>query len=337
MRHSILQTATILFHLILLPCFIRAEGSVRLTLKDTSSAPKQAIEQNASALLSQINQAFDAKQSGLDLKEIDITDKAKESLASLWANVHFKCDDSDVIQDCLTTSSGFQVRQIPLLIEPQGATTADDSYQEAVINFEPSGQISSFYFTIGTNLYSKVMSSKKEVTDIRRRMQILDYVEHFRTAYNQKDINFLEQVFSDDALIIVGKVVKTQPADINNFVGQTKVEFIKRTKQEYLNNLKKTFVANKFINVKFDEIKVVRHPNPAKKDFYGVTLHQLYSSSTYSDDGYLFLLWDFKEEDSPKIHVRTWQPKYTDNSKSQIATPEDKIFTISDFEIDIDI
>ena len=335
MKQTILQAAKILTILFLLPGFIGAGNPVRLTLKNASSAPKQAIEQNASTLLSQINQAFDAQQSGLNLNGVDITDKAKESLASLWANVHFKCDDSEVVQNCLTTNNGFQVRQIPLIIKPQDATIVDDTYQEAVINFEPSGQISSFYFTIGTNLYSKVMESKTKVTDVRRRMQILDYVEHFRTAYNQKDINFLEQVFSDDALIIVGKVIKTQPTDINNFVGQTKVEFVKRTKLEYLNNLKKTFAVNKFINVKFDEIKVVRHPNPEKKDFYGVTLHQLYSSSTYSDDGYLFLLWDFRNEDAPQIHVRTWQPKYTDNSKTQIATSQEEVFQLGDFEIDI--
>ena len=328
MRRTILQATTLLVVLLFLPRFIQAEGSVRLTLKNASSAPKQAIEQNASALLSQINQAFDTKQSGLNLNGIDITDKAKESLAALWANVHFKCDDSEVIQDCLTTSNGFQVRQIPLLIEPQGATTADDTYQEAVISFEPSGEISSFYFTIGTNLYSKVMKSGNEVTDVRRRMQILDYVEHFRTAYNQKDIGFLEQVFSDDALIIVGKVVKTQPTDINNFVGQTKVEFVKRSKREYLDNLKKTFAVNKFINVKFDEIKVVRHPHPTKKDFYGVTLHQLYSSSTYSDDGYLFLLWDFRNMSMPLIHVRTWQPSLSVNPD------EDDIIGISDFNLE---
>lgn len=335
MRQTILQTAAILAVLFFLPGVNQANNSVRLTLKNASSAPKQAIEQNTSALLSRINQAFDTQQSGLNLSGIDIADKAKESLASLWANVHFKCDDSEVIEDCLSTNSGFQVRQIPLIIEPQGATTANDPYQEAVISFEPSGQISSFYFTIGTNLYSKVMKSKNEVADVRRRMQILDYVEHFRTAYNQKDINFLEQVFSDDALIIVGKVIKTQPTDINNFVEQTKVEFVTRSKQEYLSNLKKTFAVNKFINVKFDEIKVVRHPDPTKKDFYGVTLHQLYSSSTYSDDGYLFLLWDFRNEDTPQIHVRTWQPKYTDNFKKQIATQEEEIFQLGDFEIDI--
>ena len=39
-------------------------------------------------------------------------------------------------------------------------------------------------------------------------MKILDFLERFRMAYNSKDINFLEKVYSDDALIIVGTVLK---------------------------------------------------------------------------------------------------------------------------------
>lgn len=316
--------------------YIDAANTVNLTVRDgVDGSIKKTIESTGSALLSQINEAYANKQTGLDLKSVNISQRAKESMAALWANVHFKCEDNEIIESCITTGNGYQVRQIPLFISPQGATTADDTYQEAVIGFDPSGQITSFYFTIGLNLYSKVLENKSEVTDVKRRMQILDYVEHFRTAYNEKDINFLNQVFSEDALIIVGKVVKTSPNEMNNFQPQNKVEFIKRTKKEYISNLQNVFAANKFINVKFDEIKVVRHPHPDKKDFYGVTLHQLYTSSTYSDDGYLFLLWDFRDENAPTIHVRTWQPKYTDSKKVEIATNSSDVFTISEFDIDI--
>jgi len=38
-----------------------------------------------------------------------------------------------------------------------------------------------------------------------------------------------------------------------------------------------------------------------------VTLHQSWRSSTYNDDGWLFLLWDFNDEEHPQILVRTWQ------------------------------
>ena len=56
---------------------------------------------------------------------------------------------------------------------------------------------------------SKILKGKLSETDAASRRQILTYCEHLRTAYTTKDIDFLRQVFSDDALIIVGNVVKT--------------------------------------------------------------------------------------------------------------------------------
>ena len=92
------------------------------------------------------------------------------------------------------------------------------------------------------------------------------------------------------------------------------------------------FKANKQIRVTFDEIEVVRHP--VNKDFYGVTLHQGYTSDRYHDDGYLFLLWDFRDEDHPQIHVRTWQPDaYNSDGKGTKRIPKDEIFTLGDFDI----
>ena len=38
----------------------------------------------------------------------------------------------------------------------------------------------------------------------------------------------------------------------------------------------------------------------------------------YSDEGYLFLVWDFSDEENPKIHVRTWQPLESVSDESQI-------------------
>jgi len=41
---------------------------------------------------------------------------------------------------------------------------------------------------------------------------------------------------------------------------------------------------------------------------YGISMRQSYTSTNYSDEGYLFLLIDFND-DKPKIYVRAWQPK----------------------------
>ena len=64
-------------------------------------------------------------------------------------------------------------------------------------------QSSPFY-----NEAAKIVKGKLTETDASHRRQILNYCEHLRTAYTTKDIDFLRQVFSDEALIIVGNVVK---------------------------------------------------------------------------------------------------------------------------------
>lgn len=57
---------------------------------------------------------------------------------------------------------------------------------------------------------AKILAGKLSVDDAQRRRVILNYCEHFRMAYTTKDIDFLRQVFSEQALIIVGNVVKTK-------------------------------------------------------------------------------------------------------------------------------
>jgi hypothetical protein len=200
----------------------------------------------------------------------------------------------------------------------------EDEYQEAVISFDKQGNVESFYLSISMNLYMNVIKSNLELTDLRRRQLILDYVEQFRTAYNQKDINFLNQVFSDDALIITGKVIQQKHAE---GFSTPKIQYNKQSKEQYIKNLRGVFARNNYIKVTFDEIEVMRHPvNP---NFYGVTLLQGWTSGKYHDDGYLFLLWDFTNENAPQIHVRTWQPDKVGGK----PLPKDEVFSLSDFDI----
>lgn len=303
-------------------------GNVRVTISDgiENSYLKSRIEAGASSLLSEINDACDQKRN-LNFSVLNMQENAVHSLNMLWENCRFTCSDKEIVEHCIETGSGYQIRNIPLLMKPEGDISFNGTeYQEAVISFNNSGIIESFYLTIGTNLYMDVIRGNLELTDLRRRQLILDYVEHFRTAYNQMDINFLEQVFSDDALIITGKVISQTSKD--NIKIPDKIQYKKQSKREYMTNLRQVFKNSKYIRVTFDEIKVKRHPTLA--NFYGVTLHQGYTSSSYHDDGYIFLLWDFTDEDRPLIHVRTWQPdKYGDGT----SLNKDDIFCLEDFDI----
>ena len=310
--------------LIFLP--LLAMANVQLTISDglDDEAVRAKIERDLSALLTEIN---DAQTNGraLNLAAFRLTPSIQLSLSMLWENAPFVCTEETISERCITTGTGYQIRNIPLMMKPREDRSFNErEYQEAVVSFDTRGNMESFYLSLSNNLYQAVIKSNKQITDLRRRQLILDYVEQFRTSYNTKDINFLEQVFSDDALIITGRVISRKK---DNIALPDKIVYKKQSKQEYLTNLRRTFANNAYIRVTFDDIKVLRHPvNP---HFYGVTLHQGYTSSRYHDEGYLFLLWDFTNENQPQIHVRTWQPDQINGSR----IPDDEIFSLNDFDI----
>lgn len=314
--------------LIALFAFVAIQAAdVHVTLADgiSNSSLKTKMENAMSKLLTEVNDAQESNRT-IKFSKLNLASNVESSISMLWENSPFTCTDTEIVEHCITTGSGYQVRNIPLLMRPiNGDKLDDDEYQEAVINFDKQGNIVSFHISISMNLYMNVVKSNMELTDLRRRQLILDYVEQFRTSYNQKDIKFLQQVFSDDALIITGRVIKQKSGDMMPL--PDKITYTKHNKQQYLTHLKQVFASNKQVKVTFDAIEVMRHP--ANENIYGVTLHQGWSSDRYHDDGYLFILWDFKDENHPTIHVRTWQPDMF-NGK---ALPKEDIFSLSDFDI----
>ena len=302
---------------------IMADVTVQIDGIDNATV-KAKMERTMSAFLTEVNNAQSSKRA-LNFGGMGLSTNVQSSVSMLWENSPFECTDEEIIEHCIQTGSGYQVRNIPLMMRPSDSSFNEDEYQEAVFSFDRNGNMESFYLTLSMNLYMNVIKSNKSVTDLRRRQLILDYVEHFRTAYNQKDKEFLEAVFSDDALIITGKVIPQRVRD--NIQLPARVEYTRQTKRQYMTKLSQIFAANKHIKVTFDEIRVVMHPT--KSEWYGVTLHQGWTSDRYHDDGWLFLLWDFSNEDHPTIHVRTWQPDKIEGKK----LPDEEIFSLDDFNI----
>ena len=202
----------LLFLLCTLPIWANASVNVIISDGIDDASVKKKIETMTSAILTEANEA-QSQNRALQLGKLGVPQDVQVSMSMLWENSPFACTDEEIIERCITTGSGYQIRNIPLEMRPRGDRNFNESeYQEAVVSFDRQGNIESFYLSISMNLYMNVIRNNKEITDLRRRQLILDYVEKFRTAYNQKDITFLEQVFSDDALIITGKVI-TQRKD----------------------------------------------------------------------------------------------------------------------------
>lgn len=301
---------------------------------DNHNGILETMQRNLGRVLSEINSANEQNRA-LNVAGLALNDFAKGTLVMLWDNVHFYCDDSEIVERVWPMKNGYYMHQIPLIMNPQGENFGSGTYQECSVEFDKQGVITDFRFVFDTQL-SESMDRCGNVVELERKLQILKYCDRFRTAYCTKDIKFLEQVFSDDALIITGNVVMTKPSEMSP--AMAKVEYKKQNKQEYLQNLRRAFARNKYIDVKFSEIGEngvegggcgTVTQSPINKNFYGVRLRQEWRSSNYSDTGYIFLLWDFADEDHPQIHVRTWQPEMVNGKK--LDTEE--IFSLTDFDL----
>lgn len=290
-----------------------AAETVTLTIEPRTwagygDALKEKAERNISALLTRINQAEESR-SAISYSGISITEGAARSLNMLWRNLsHFRCEEAEMNLNCFTIGPNYQLRRIAVELTRDGYD--GNRYRELVVNFNKNGGIVRIILQPEDFSASSFMVGGDEA-DTDKRMQILNYVESFRSFYEQKNWNALNTIFSDNALIITGEVTKTAKNHImeNSPALANRIKYKVQTKQEYMSRLKGVFYNAKYINVEFSDIRVEQHP--AKPQYFGVHLRQKWASQNrqgkkYMDDGNLFLLWDFTNPDKPVIHVRKW-------------------------------
>ena len=305
-----------------------ATTSFKITDGEVDPNVKARMETNVKALLDAFRTAADNGEKTVKLSKDNVSKTAIEEIKEIWKSSAMSCPPMNLNCRCLKTSNGYQVRGIPVDIL---AADGDEARQELTINFDTEGTISNVAIAIEMNRYEELMAQKQSDLDYARRQIIVDFIENFRTAYNRKDNAMLNRVFSDKALIITGRVVKEKPnSDLTRLtLNNNRVVYIKQTKQEYLTKLAQVFKTVKFINVKFSDIEIVEHPK--FDSIYGVTLKQSWRTDRYHDEGYLFLMIDFRDSDNPLIQVRTWQP-YKD-AAGNIVTQKDEVFHLGSFRI----
>lgn len=167
-------------------------------------------------------------------------------------------------------------------------------------------KIKSLSFGLGQEALNDIMDSTKTWED-RSRMELMKFLEDYQTAYSLKRADFLENIFSEDALIIVGSKLKKAPAVEKTIqvVDPNLYEYTRKTKAEYISALRRVFASSEFVNLQLKDNQILKAPG---KEIYGIQIRQMYASNSYADQGYLFLVVDLRNPDRPIIHVRTWQP-----------------------------
>jgi hypothetical protein len=204
-----------------------------------------------------------------------------------------------------TPSEGFIVRGIPVWIRDKSSSTKKAEYLIFNINYE--FLITDVRFSLEQYSYERLIQYGLSSFDLSKRNSIISFLEKFKKAYYTKDIEFIEGVFSDEAVIIVGRtdVKKTNEGEVKPIMDADKISFIRASKHKYIQRLRFIFRRSLYISVEFRNIEIVAHPyNP---NLYGVNFQQRWNATNYYDEGYVFLLFEFVNDSWPTIRFRSWQ------------------------------
>ena len=140
----------------------------------------------------------------------------------------------------------------------------------------------------------------------KSRTRIVGFLEDYRTAYATKNLEYLDKVFDDNAVIVLGKRLQVAPQlNKEGYMNNHRVQFTQLTKREFLRNLRRQFQSKDYINLHFSQNHIYQLQKGVER--YGIEIKQDYYSSNYGDTGYLTLIFDLTNPDQPVIHVRTWQ------------------------------
>ena len=185
--------------------------------------------------------------------------------------------------------------------------------EDVTFTFNKDQKIESVAFGLDKTARDDIFNRDAAAWNDSVRMVIATFLENYKTAFALKRLDYIQSIFDDDAIIIVGHVTKhaNKKGENQRYIDNEMVKYTRLDKAAYLKNLEKSFGSNEFINIRFTDNEVKKMGKGGET--YGIQIHQDYYSSSYGDTGYLFLMVDLNEMDAPVIKVRTWQPNRDPN------------------------
>ena len=184
--------------------------------------------------------------------------------------------------------------------------------EDVVFAFNEDQKIDNIAFGLGKTAEDDILY--KGVWEEKSRFAIMNFLENYKTAYALKRLDYIRSIFDDDAVIITGSVVSRANKSVSienqstiSQEGNLIIRKNRQTKDQYLENLKRCFARNEFVNIRFSNNDVIKMGEGGES--YAIQIQQDYYSSTYGDKGYLMLMVDINQPDRPLIKLRTWQPE----------------------------
>lgn len=181
--------------------------------------------------------------------------------------------------------------------------------EDVVFTLNKEGKIDCLSFGLNKPAVDDIMNQTSWNDTVRN--VLINFLESYKTAYALKRYDYINSIFSDDALIITGSVLKHTASNEGQAMSKQAVKYTRQTKSEYMKKLQHIFRSSEFINLRFADNQIRK--SGVGGEIYGIQIKQDYFSSSYGDTGYLFLMVDLNNPKEPVIHVRTWQPEKDPN------------------------
>jgi len=219
--------------------------------------------------------------------------------------------DDSISAEVRKTLTGWELRKIKVLNRYKHIKKQSVEY--IILDFNNEGKLDDISFGVSENAYNKVQKTSENCGDWINRQTIMKFVEKYRTSFLCRDLSAVDSLFADKALIIIGRsfrpAASTDGYIYNRLTNeQPDADYIKLTKKQYLTNLSRLFKKAEDIFIGFSSMDIEKKIG---QKVYGISMRQNYCNNSYSDEGYLFLLVDF-EQQQPQIYIRNWQPKQWD-------------------------
>lgn len=182
--------------------------------------------------------------------------------------------------------------------------------EDVTFTFSPEKKIESIAFGLGSTARKDIFEQGVGAWSDSVKMVIVTFLENYKTAFALKRLDYIESIFDENAYIIVGhklEEMKKVPGDAGGFSVVPKYEYVQKSKEEYMDQLKRCFASNEYVNINFSDNDVQKAAYGG--DTFGIQIKQDYYSQHYGDQGYLFLFVDLNDADKPVIKIRTWQPE----------------------------
>lgn len=216
------------------------------------------------------------------------------------------------------------VRSVPMLFAFHN--NRERFIENVVFSINDDGKISGLSFSLSDIAINDILNKPAGFGTEEDKYFMIKFMENYKTAFALQRLDYLEAIFDENALIIVGNVLERSRELVENVAGMygnlsnTEIEYIRLSKAEYMDRLRRIFRRNEFINIRFEDNQVRKTQHDDK--VYGIQIAQHYYSSTYADKGYLFLMIDLNDSLNPIVYVRTWQPE---------KNPDGSIYGLEDF------